>query len=1446
MDELQAETADDRATEAMRVLLAHVQKYYTSIGGFQLLPGYEPGVQGVIDGLLILYYWGQKCTNFGDYYQLARTAYMCFTGKSPSARMMEFLFPKPETQGLEEVLFAMRSGFDTIKDVESCELVKKVRKMYTFLLVQGLLQKAGYEPTEDEMIFLEKKSRSGKFDTRMGLWSHAVDTALFICERFVSYRKTGSIDVFIREGRECENWLIEADRLISLGPFTSNLEPHGTTYFRFLSDLNAAIELGQMFAKAAKAIGAERTNPIVRKLGQLMFLKNSEVCKRSSLKSRQAPFGVLVYGHSGVAKSSFMKTLYHAFGSIHGLDRDDHYLYTRCPAEEYWNNFDSSMWAIQLDDIAFLKPGASSDVDPTLKELLNVVNNVPYNPPQAALEDKGKTPVLAKLVLATTNCEHLNASEYFHCPLAVRRRLPYVLEVKPKAQYLQPNGVFIQPTALPPVVGGFPDFWDITVKRIVPHLEVGGREMATLEVVKEFSDIRAFIRHFGEASKEHFVNQDKGEACDTSIRDVELCPMCCAYKQDCECQLQVDAQEVYSAVRECFNQCLFRTYVRILTYAITFQWFHAWCVMCARWSLTQRYFWRFVGNYFEGTTFARLVGDASVVVQNNKVKVTLVFLSILGVSFATYYTLRGAPKKEMHEPQGNILETTEDDFTKVPESNVWYRDTVELQQFQLPIASGSLVGKTPPQLRELFGRNVASVMIQSTSSSYKGSTKGFFYKGQFLVLNLHTLKDCTSFEITILCGLLQDGVRPEIKFSVARSDFAIDETLDLAMVRVLSIAPQRSLDRFWCDEEIPVTSMIGMRREKTGEVTLLDVHAVNFLHAPISGLVGDKPIFSGTSSEETKRGDCGTVYIANTPRGPTFVGFHVAGYGRQAAIMRVLKRDLEALSASLAPEFSVVSGEGAPVLSLQGTEVPLLAPHPKSVMRYLETGSCEQFGRIPGFLPMPTSKVGPTPLCVDFEQHYGVPSNYGKPVMAGWEPIRKNIIEMVRPVVNYDRSALDECKASYLQDLLQGLPDGWQGQLLELSDQAAVNGLPGVKYIDRINVNSSMGFPWNKTKKQFLQPAVSSKYPEGVTFDEDVWARVRSIDETYKQGRRAYPVFMGHNKDEAVTKAKQEAKKTRFFAGGPVDWSLEVRKRLLSFVKLVQENKMTFEAGPGTVCQSLEWQQMREYLTQFGCDQIVAGDYKGFDKHMIADFILAAFWIIAELHRAAGHSDEYARVIMGIGHDVAFPLMNVRGELIMFYGTNPSGHPLTVIINSLVNSLYMRYAYVKLGGRANTFKQSVALMTYGDDNVMGVSKSTPFFNHTAIQRELETIGVTYTMADKESESVPYIHIDDVSFLKRKWRFDMDVGAYLCPLEEDSIRKSLMCWLPSKTIDQHAQMVAVMQSAAREYFWYGREKFEYERKFLMSLASQEPYCHYVTDSTFPTWQELKDQFWGQSC
>jgi sulfate adenylyltransferase subunit 1 (EFTu-like GTPase family) len=69
----------------------------------------------------------------------------------------------------------------------------------------------------------------------------------------------------------------------------------------------------------------------------------------------------------------------------------------------------------------------------------------------------------------------------------------------------------------------------------------------------------------------------------------------------------------------------------------------------------------------------------------------------------------------------------------------------------------------------------------------------------------------------------------------------------------------------------------------------------------------------------------------------------------------------------------------------------------------------------------------------------------------------------------------------------------------------------------------------------------------------------------------------------------------------------------------------------------------------------------------------------------------------------------------------------------------MRYCFIVLSEdkQCTSFKKSVSLMTYGDDNVMGVCKSIPWFNHTAIVEVLKSIGVEYTMADKESKSVPY-------------------------------------------------------------------------------------------------------------
>ena len=474
-----------------------------------------------------------------------------------------------------------------------------------------------------------------------------------------------------------------------------------------------------------------------------------------------------------------------------------------------------------------------------------------------------------------------------------------------------------------------------------------------------------------------------------------------------------------------------------------------------------------------------------------------------------------------------------------------------------------------------------------------------------------------------------------------------------------------------------------------------------------------------------------------------------------------------------------------PQLSLKDKEVTVGELHYRSTLRYIANARISVMGSLKGFRAKPRSKVCPTPLEKEFLEYYGVKQEFGAPQMGGYEPWRRNLVEMVDNVDNIDNDLLQFCAEDYIQSVISQLPEGWQKELVFLSDKAAVNGLPGVQYIDGINRNSSMGAPWCSTKRNYLTANPCEKYPDGVDFDAEFWERVRHIESCWKDKRRSFPVFTGHIKDEPTALKKVLINKLRVFTGAPADWSIASRKKLLSFVRLLQKNKIVFEAGPGTVCQSKEWHHFHKYLTHFGEDQMVAGDYGRYDKRMIARIIIMAFWIIARIHHEAGFDGDECSEIMCIGYDVAFSWCNFNGDLVEFLGTNPSGHPFTVIVNSIVNSLYLRYAFYSLRPERDShkFKDVVHLLTYGDDNVFGVSRSCPWFNHTTISEFLSTIGVTYTMADKEAASVPYINMRDVSFLKRTWRWDTDLKCFLCPLEEKSIIKSLTMWLPSSTISK---------------------------------------------------------------
>jgi hypothetical protein len=159
----------------------------------------------------------------------------------------------------------------------------------------------------------------------------------------------------------------------------------------------------------------------------------------------------------------------------------------------------------------------------------------------------------------------------------------------------------------------------------------------------------------------------------------------------------------------------------------------------------------------------------------------------------------------------------------------------------------------------------------------------------------------------------------------------------------------------------------------------------------------------------------------------------------------------------------------------------------------------------------------------------------------------------------------------------------------------------------------------------------------------------------------------------------------------------------------------------------------------------------------------------------------------------------------------------------------------------STFKDNVSLMTYGDDNIMSVNENTRWFNHTAIADTFAELNIVYTMVDKEAESVPFIHINEASFLKRRWRKDETLNCMVAPLDHDSIEKMLMVWNRSKSVTEEYQGIAVISTALREYFFYGRETFEEKLLLFKQLVKDLNWDLWVEESTFPTFEELCESF-----
>lgn len=1394
--------------------------------------------------------------------------------KTNIVRYYDYLFLE-DVQSFEDDIKLIRKYIKDVGDVPNMEAFKKLKKFLLYVLSMnvfndwGLSHKSmGYSRMEEEAL---RRTHSNKF----GFFYCTLDLIGFLCEKGYQCYKLGTVEPIYHSSEEYSKWYSKSQELLEKSNHLGNPAVIQLDVPHYIGEVEDCITKGRSILKFKDNFEKHEITMVSKTVSSLSLIRDEQLCRDFACKDRPFPFGVLIYGTPGVCKSAFRQILFTHYGKLHGKDTRKHFMYTRDGFNQFWTHFRSDQWCITFDDIGFFHDNKTPNGDPTLIELLAVGNSTVFCPPQASLEDKGKTPVRAELLIATSNVEHMNASYNFTCPLAARRRLPFVVELTVKPEFAKPGGMANLAEIPEYPEGEYMDIWQINLKEIVPS---GNKGQAVTRLIHTFDNIYKFLHWYHIATTKHVNNQKKAMTFSEQTENIKLCPDCHSVSakcicdehcfkcqettRDCICFEQQNSEVVehkfmqeFAEMRE--DNVISKDYIPFMSYLRFFIFYFAYhdfflcrwlgtCFLYSGWfDLTTTLM---CDSYIRKRVFKHMSHKfQSKLGQLHLTKIALCISTLL----ASAYIYKKFFSKDEGEIQGSaqsvVVSTDIGEepviIEKEPE-NVWFNDSYNLSEFDTGTLTQSWKQFDFPQIIRKITPNIVALEIKREFGDVIKTryARGICLKGNLYMFNNHCLPDDKDkLQVEFVHSLSNEGVNPNKSMILCQKQIIRMPQKDLCFIEIHGVIPKKDITQLFMSR--PAGKFAGkmLTRELNGTIT--ERNSVN-LRAITQAINTEDvkinmPLWFSTVDIDTTVGDCGSVVIAEGELGPIILGIHVVRYKKSVkpivGALSVTSGDIEEALAMFSPQ--IQSGE--PVLSAPSVDRVVSALHPKSVVRFIQDGTADVYGSFLGFKPSPRTRVVDSIISESLFAE-GYKKTHTHPEMKGWRPWRLAALEMTDPNHDFEVPRLVECADAFFNDIKKGLSESDLKEVMIYDDFTTVNGYAGLKYVDKINRNTSAGFPWKKGKKYFNMNVESRESaPDPVMPNSEIMDRCNDIIAKYKRGERYCPVFTASLKDEPVSFKKAEAGNTRVFAAAPYDWIIVVRKYYLALTRVMQKNKFLFEAAPGTVCQGPEWGQIYTYLTRHGDNQIVAGDYKKYDKRMCPDIMMQAFRILMQIAELAGFSEEDLLIMKGIAVDTCYPVMDFNGELIQFYGSNPSGQPLTVHINCIVNSLYMRYTYSLLVSKPlSDFKRYVSLMTYGDDNAMGISPViSSKFNHTSISNALASVDVVYTMADKDSESVPLINIKDISFLKRTWRWDDDVEAFMCPLEHDSIQKMLVTGVVKKGTTPEHHAVDVIASALREYFFYGKETFHKKRAMFQKIIAQNHLESYIDDYTLPTWIEL---------
>lgn len=1507
----------------------------------------------------------------------------------------------------------------------------KVVKVLGTIVCQCLFVKMGVEIDEKRFIEIEQKKIRPSLLNCVQFVDALGSLIIFCLKQGRQYMITGDLNCFFISGESVGDWVTKSRRIKANFEFLSNPSAVNMDVHVYLKELSDAIRDGQSIVKALRFETAEWkiTQALVI---ELETIEKRYMCLAAALSMRRCPLGIVFFGTPGIGKSHLTDLMCKFLCEVLSLDPDVGYRFYHSSEEEYFTNHKTYMHTVIMDDVAQHKPEKIQGVDPSMSTAIKINNNMPFCPPQAAIDDKGKTPMMNDITIITTNVRDMNIHHYYEASYAVMRRFPVHIEPIVKPAYRKENS-----NALDDAKTGdnqYADYWDF----IIREPREGENQHGTYQVVKHLKSLKELFEYVGPIARKHDRNQ---RALIDRCNRMELTQLCgCGIPlgvcNDCqrEPQLQMDVEEhddipmqedlfrAFPDWQDCpwrlntrfgfvggqrrpFNIRMLRNFIdnmkrtraeheweaiehygsavmpdllrngwrdidiredfeAFMTYANQHAMFRTefenlgrpldgslWqkftdlclkilfycyfefqiCYWCINYTLgfsplrrmflsgakrlvdmhrTRKRFLERAGEQFDNVMggqhpFVKLIVPylgyvsmctimasalagvyyakrdygfynskvaqeelkvesdkkfeecAEQIDANNKAIIDVIMVEKTQEFFHQkdkgvitweeiqdfYATLPSVAADELYSRSPHMLQGVLKDFGSLPiaapnddKRNVWIKEDRIVTSADFCPKIGSCMSAISTSL------NRSSVNMELEYPSRGGKRKYIGHciiiDNENIIINNHAIPENVISEITIF--IHARGVKaPRFNFSISEGMIKRIPNRDLCFVRTKAIPMLYGNN---IHHNIPLNTFEGTFdgfyhiRKDDGtfkQHPVYDIHQVS-INRQIDEHHFNGVCYTGRVIEPTSLGDCGSFLIMNTGFGPVVVGFHFL-YDPEPGRVYAVKLTHEEVVAVKSP-IQIQCG-------IIDTLTYDLVDKDKSYIDFHDEYDVIYHGELNVSTVRSKTSIVKTEICDYLQQLEGFEDfkfekKFSKPLMHSWRPQQLALYDYIHPTSPLNEIKLANCAQVLLKKILDSLPESELKLIKTCSFDVAINGMPGMAYVDGIKRSTSMGYPYMKSKKHFLEP-LDGMWDDGVTFNKEARRAVSKLLKKYINSQRGHPIANATLKDEVVTIEKYQKGKTRVFFSCPHDFLIVIRMMFLNFTRVMQRNWKRFFCVIGVNCHGPQWNEIYRILTRY--QNYIAGDFESFDKKFKVVFMRFAFWIIKSVCIASKNfSDEEIIIMEAIEADLTNPTVNWFGMLITLLHGKISGHGLTTPENCFCCILYLMYAFCHYYD-IKEFFDNVEVFSLGDDHVGGVSDKCPDFNHCSIKHVLTSIGVGYTMAEKEREVIPYIDISEVTFLKRTFRYHESLGMICAPLEKQSINKMLTYHEKKKTCSESEALAQALVSASMEAFYHGRAFFDYLNQVIDEMPKSTSLLIQMENYPRFTWEENVRRF-----